>query len=225
MGGYYNGVNIMLLWLVVEEKGYCFNCWFIYKQVQVVGGQVCKGESSSFGVIFKLFEKQVEDKSGSKLFDVDGKLVMEFWVMVKLLYLFNVEQCDSLLEFVVGVIVVFLLQEDVDIVSMLVFNCIFDMLNVFGVKVILFSQNWVFYCLFIDEIVLLVVGQFFFDVDYWVILLYELVYVSGYVKWLNCEGIMFLLSWFGDLIYVFEEFIVELGSVFFCVELGVYGEV
>lgn len=151
----------MLLWLAAEEKGYRSNRWLTYKQAQAVGGQVRKGESSSLGVIFKPFEKQAEDKSGSKLFDADGKPVMESRVMAKSLYLFNVEQCDSLPESVVGVTTVPLSQEDVDTVSTPVFNRILDMLNASGVKATSFSQNRAFYRPSTDEIVLPAVGQFF----------------------------------------------------------------
>ncbi|HBY4093040.1 TPA: DUF1738 domain-containing protein [Klebsiella pneumoniae] len=224
-GGHYNGVNIMLLWLAAEEKGYRSNRWLTYKQAQAVGGQVRKGESSSLGVIFKPFEKQAEDKSGSKLFDADGKPVMESRVMAKSLYLFNVEQCDSLPESVVGVTAVPLSQEDVDTVSTPVFNRILDMLNASGVKATSFSQNRAFYRPSTDEIVLPAVGQFFSDADYWAALLHELVHASGHAKRLNREGITSSLSRFGDPIYAFEELIAELGSAFLCAELGVYGEV
>ncbi|MCP6570779.1 ArdC family protein, partial [Klebsiella pneumoniae] len=37
-GCHYNGVNIMLLWLAEEEKGYRSNRWLTYKQAQAVGG-------------------------------------------------------------------------------------------------------------------------------------------------------------------------------------------
>lgn len=36
-GCHYNGVNIMLLWLAAEEKGYHSNRWLTYKQAQSVG--------------------------------------------------------------------------------------------------------------------------------------------------------------------------------------------
>ncbi len=52
----------------------------------------------------------------------------------RIVAVFNVEQCDSLPEAVVGVTAVPLAQEDVDTVSTPVFNRILDMLNAYGVK-------------------------------------------------------------------------------------------
>lgn len=95
-GRAYSGVNVLLLWLEAEEKGYKTDRWVTYKQAQDMGGQVRKGETCAQAVIFKPFEKQAEDLSGNLRFDAEGNPLMESRVMIKPNFLFNVDQCDGL---------------------------------------------------------------------------------------------------------------------------------
>ncbi len=101
-GRHYSGVNIPLLWMSAEERGFSSDRWLTYQQAKAVGGQVRKGETSSMAIIYKPFEKQATDGNDNKLFDKDGNPVMESLAMLKPLQLFNVAQCDGLPDAVAG---------------------------------------------------------------------------------------------------------------------------
>lgn len=89
-GKHYSGVNIPLLWMSAEERGFSSDRWLTYQQAKAVGGQVRKGEMCSMAIIYKSFEKQTTDDDGTRLFDEDGRPMMESLAMLKPLQLFNV---------------------------------------------------------------------------------------------------------------------------------------
>ena len=43
----YSGINILLLWSALEEKGFASNYWVTFKQALAMGGVVRKGESGT----------------------------------------------------------------------------------------------------------------------------------------------------------------------------------
>lgn len=71
-GKCYRGVNILMLWMTAEEKGYSSPTWGTYKQWQSAGYQVRQGEKSSQIVIFKEWETapdpQRTDDNGKRIF-------------------------------------------------------------------------------------------------------------------------------------------------------------
>lgn len=46
-GDHYRGINVLMLWVVAQEKGYLSARWMTYRQAQELGGQVRKGEKST----------------------------------------------------------------------------------------------------------------------------------------------------------------------------------
>jgi len=221
----YSGVNIPLLWMAAEERGFSTDRWLTYNQAQQAGGQVRKGETSSLAVVFKPFEKQAEDNTGNKLFDDQGKPVMESLAMLKSLQLFNTEQCEGLPEQMAGQPAKHMTQEETDTLSAPVMNRVLAIFNASGVRSTALRQNRAYYWPARDEIVMPLTGQFFTEADYWSTLLHELVHASGHETRLNREGITSSTRKFGDPVYTFEELVAEMGSAFLCAELGVYGEV
>ncbi|WP_176084247.1 zincin-like metallopeptidase domain-containing protein [Martelella sp. HB161492] len=57
----YRGINVVLLWIEAEDRGYTSPYWMTYKQAQELGGQVKKGEKSALVVYANTFEKKEED--------------------------------------------------------------------------------------------------------------------------------------------------------------------
>ncbi|NDL64241.1 ArdC family protein [Acerihabitans arboris] len=224
-GRAYSGVNIPLLWMAAEERGFRSDRWLTYNQAQQAGGQVLKGETSSLAVVFKPFEKQAEDNNGNKLFDDKGKPLMESRAMLRSLQLFNTEQCEGLPEQMAGQPAKHMTQEETDTLSAPVMNRVLAIFNASGVKSTSLRQNRAYYWPARDEIVMPMPSQFFTEADYWSTLLHELVHASGHETRLNREGITSSTRKFGDPIYCVEELIAEMGSAFLCAELGVYGEV
>lgn len=84
-GEAYRGINVLMLWLTAEEKGYRSPYWFTYRQAQEAGGQVRKGEKSATVVKYGTVERQ-DEASG------DEKRVP----YLKAYRVFNAEQIDGL---------------------------------------------------------------------------------------------------------------------------------
>lgn len=81
----YRGFNIFWLDMVRYSVGYDQPQWLTFKQCQAMGGQVRKGEKSTFVTFFKFYEK--EDKETG---DVTRLPCLRTYNV------FNVEQCDGL---------------------------------------------------------------------------------------------------------------------------------
>lgn len=224
-GKAYSGINIPLLWMAAEERGFSSDRWLTFRQAHLAGGNVRTGETCSVAVIFKPFEVQAEDDQGIKLTDKDGKPVMESRTMLRPLQLFNTQQCDGLPADLYDDPSVFLTEEEAKTVSATVMNRVMEIFNASGVAVNFLEQNRAYYRPAVDQIVMPTSEQFFTEADYWSTLLHELVHASGHQKRLNREGITSSTRQFGDAVYAFEELIAEMGSAFLCAELGVYGEV
>lgn len=86
----YRGINVILLWLEAEERGYSSPFWFTYRQAQAAGAQVRKGEKSSPVVKFGTFESSKEATTDG----ADPRKIM----FTKLYSVFNAEQIDGLPE-------------------------------------------------------------------------------------------------------------------------------
>ena len=86
-GRKYNGINVFLLYLTAQDKGYASNRWATFKQAKAAGTHVRKGEKSTLVIFWKFLQKQNE---------TTGK--METIPMIRHYNVFNIEQmcpgCD-----------------------------------------------------------------------------------------------------------------------------------
>lgn len=89
-GAFYSGINIPLLWIAQEERGFSTSTWLTYKQAQEMGGQVRKGEKGTMGIFFKPWEK----KTGE--YNAENKEIMEIIPMVKEFTVFNLDQIEGI---------------------------------------------------------------------------------------------------------------------------------
>jgi antirestriction protein ArdC len=80
----YQGLNILVLWSEREEKGYADPLWLTYKQCQLAGGQVRKGERAT--QVIYVNKTLVKDENE------DERLVP----FMRLFHVFNIAQCDGL---------------------------------------------------------------------------------------------------------------------------------
>lgn len=84
IGEPYRGINILMLWLAAEAKGYRAAHWFTYRQAQEAGGQVRKGEKSATVVKYGTFERETEEGDERRI------------PYLKAYRVFNAEQIDGL---------------------------------------------------------------------------------------------------------------------------------
>lgn len=224
-GRQYSGVNIPLLWMAAEERGFSADRWLTYHQAQQLGGHVRQGETSSLAVVYKQFEKQATDAGGNAVCDAEGNPLMESRSMLKTLQLFNVQQCEGLPSDMGSKPASLITEHESETLSAPIVNRVMEIFQATGVAVAFLKQDHAFYRTRTDQIVMPTSGQFFTEADYWATLLHELVHATGHEKRLNRKGITSSSRKFGDPVYAFEELVAEIGSAFLCAELGVYGEV
>ena len=89
----YSGINILLLWSALDEKGFGNSQWLTFKQALAMGGSVRKGES---GAHVYFADKFVPEKEKQKAQDngTDPASVH----FLKRYTVFNIAQCDGLPE-------------------------------------------------------------------------------------------------------------------------------
>lgn len=57
-GDPYRGINVLMLWLTASNEEHLSQHWFTYKQAQLAGGQVCKGQNSTRVVYYSTLERE-----------------------------------------------------------------------------------------------------------------------------------------------------------------------
>lgn len=60
----YKGINVLMLWMMAEKRGYTSENWFTYRQAKEAGGQVRKGEKSTAVIYYNTVK--TEDKQGEE---------------------------------------------------------------------------------------------------------------------------------------------------------------
>lgn len=84
----YRGVNVLILWIAAEEKGYGRSHWMTFNQAREYGGCVRKGEKSTTIIYCEPVSRKETAPDGTET-------ETYFWIH-KYYNVFNVEQCDGL---------------------------------------------------------------------------------------------------------------------------------
>lgn len=193
-GKHYSGINIVILWAEMVNRGYKSNVWLTFKQAHKLGGYVKKGELGTH--CFYYAAKEIEDENGKpKTIFYNKKFVV-----------FNVEQiediCCSLPE-----------QPKSDFE----FNKKAEqIMQATGATISKYCKEACYSSP--NDIILLPPEEAFINPEsFYSTLLHELVHWTGHVTRLNrhTKSVKY-----GDEAYAFEELVAELGSAFLCAELG-----
>jgi antirestriction protein ArdC len=88
-GSPYHGMNIFWLWMIAELRGFTSPYWMTYRQSQLLGGQVRRGERSSIAVFYKTYGKAVDDPQ-------TGESTIEARRLLRSYAIFNASQIDGL---------------------------------------------------------------------------------------------------------------------------------
>jgi len=92
-GNRYSGINILLLWGAAMMVGHRVNRWVTFKQAQALGGTVMKGEKSTQIVYADRFIPKEERERARDTGDDPRSIAF-----LKTYNVFNVSQCEGLLE-------------------------------------------------------------------------------------------------------------------------------
>jgi antirestriction protein ArdC len=87
----YSGINILLLWTALEERGFASSYWLTFKQALSLGSAVRKGETGT-GVYFA--DKFIPEKERQKAQDEGANPTAVHFL--KRYTVFNAEQCEGL---------------------------------------------------------------------------------------------------------------------------------
>ncbi len=201
-GNSYNGINILILWMIADAKGYQQNLWGTFKQWQKAGAKVIKGEKHTKGIFYKSFTKEDEETGEEK--------TVKF---IRQIQLFNVAQVE-------GYEMPALpdLQDDVTTIAN-----IENFVTNTGANVD-YGGEAAFYAPHADKITMprreLFIDDDSFDAtkNYYATLLHEITHWTGHKSRLNRDQ-----NHIGSSIenYAFEELIAEIGAAYLCADLGI----
>jgi antirestriction protein ArdC len=59
----YRGINVLWLWMAAEDAGHSSPFWLTYRQSQVLGGQVRKGERGTLAIFYRAYPAGEADES------------------------------------------------------------------------------------------------------------------------------------------------------------------
>lgn len=85
----YRGINTVWLWMAAEAAGYVSPSWLTYRQAQLLGGQVRKGERGTIAVFYKAYSKEIAD-CDTGLVEREARRVLKSFTV------FNACQIDGL---------------------------------------------------------------------------------------------------------------------------------
>ena len=196
----YRGINVFMLGMTAEFKGYDSPYWVTFKQARELGGSVRKGEKSSLVVFWKVLEKDNPKKPDTP----DTFPVLRYYRV------FNVAQCDSL-NFSK------LPDDAVDDTPDLEFSPIAACENVLKHFIkrpnILHNEQQAYYSPQRDVINMPKPETFTDEQHYYCVLFHELTHSTGHERRLNRPGITDLAA-FGSTCYSKEELVAEMGAAF-----------
>src|ERR1700731_198360 len=87
----YSGINVLILWGAVIERGFAGQSWLTFRQALALGGNVRKGEHGTTVVYADRFTPDEERRRAQR--DGDEPNAIPF---LKRFTVFNTDQCDGL---------------------------------------------------------------------------------------------------------------------------------
>lgn len=197
-GHRYSGVNVLLLWIAAQERGYSLNQWMTFNQANELGAKVRKGAKGVMCIFYKLVERSEPHDAGET--EGDGRSIP----LLKPFWLFNVADIEGL-------------QQDAAPSDARV-NYVDEgelVLQASGAT-LQHGGDVACYVPSMDLIRLPAAEQFKSAEDYYATAMHELIHWTGGESRLNRT----FGKRFGDDAYAFEELVAELGAAFLLSDLG-----
>jgi antirestriction protein ArdC len=89
----YSGINVLILWVAIIEKGFAYQNWITFRQAENLGCNVRKGErSTSVCYANRFIPKAERERAGLEGEEPEGIPFLKRYTV------FNVEQCEGLPE-------------------------------------------------------------------------------------------------------------------------------
>ncbi|UFZ02606.1 ssDNA-binding domain-containing protein [Bradyrhizobium ontarionense] len=199
----YSGINVLILWGAVIERGFAGQSWLTFRQALSLGGHVRKGER---GVTVVYADRFVPLDAQQRARETgDEAQAIPF---LKRFTVFNSEQCDGLPEDIVTAAPLPPAGAIEPVVESLIANSGVD----FRI-----GGDRAFYAPVEDFVQVPPPSAFFEPINWHRTALHELAHASGHASRLDRD----LSGRFGSRKYAFEELIAEIASAFSCAALGI----
>jgi antirestriction protein ArdC len=201
-GRRYSGINVLILWARVMERGFSSQRWLTYRQAQALGGNVRKGEAGTTICYADRFIPK--DQDGGDRDNEDQRQI----AFLKRFTVFNVDQCEGLGPDLVAAPVALAEEQIVPVAD--------DVVAASGVDFRIGGLE-AFYMPAKDLIMVPPRHAYFDQINAYRTWLHELVHATGHASRLGRD----LTNPFGSEGYAREELIAEMGSAFLCASLGI----
>lgn len=202
-GRTYSGINVLLLWGAVIERGFTGQSWLTFRQALSLGGNVKKGERGTTVVYADRFVPE-DEKRRARETGEDAQAIP----FLKRFTVFNTDQCENL-------------PEDVATAAPpaptgLIEPRVEALIEASGIDFRI-GGNRAFYVPAHDYVQVPPPLAYFEAINWHRTALHELGHASGAPHRLNRD----LSGSFGSKKYAFEELIAEINAAFCCASLGI----
>ena len=201
----YRGINTLLLWDASTEHGYQSDLWGTYRQWDMLGGHVNRGQRATKIIFWNVTNKMAIDRT-------TGEEKAEKRFFCKEYSVFNIDQCGG------EPLDRFRATRPVD--GFIDFGPAEEAIAATGADV-RHGGNRAFFDTNQDHIQLPIKEAFATPASYYSTALHELTHWSGHDSRLNRIN---KLARFGDESYAAEELVAELGAAFLTASLGIPNE-
>ncbi len=199
----YSGINILLLWSALEERGFASPYWVTFKQCIAMGGSVRKGEKGTQVYFADKFVPQKEKTRAEETGDEPNAIAF-----LKRYTVFNAEQCDGLPKGLIAAPVAKIEQQIVPEAEALIAATGAD----FRI-----GGDQAFYVPSEDFIRIPNQTAYTDQINYYRTAFHELGHWTGHKTRLDRN----LTTKFGTADYAREELVAEMATAFVCASLGI----
>jgi antirestriction protein ArdC len=202
-GRIYSGINVLLLWGAVVERGFGGQSWLTFRQALSLGGNVREGERGTTVVYADRFVPEDEKKRAAETGD-DPQAIP----FLKRFTVFNVEQCENLPDGIAA--------SAPPVPEGLIEPRVEALIQATGIDFRI-GGNRAFYVPARDYVQVSPPQAYFEPINWHRTALHELGHASGAPHRLNRD----LSGSFVSKKYAFEELIAEINAAFCCASLGI----
>ena len=199
----YSGINILILWCALEERGFRTQNWLTFRQALKIGAHVRKGEKGTAVFYADRFIPYRERTRAAEVGDEPSAIPF-----LKRFTVFNADQCEGLPSDIA--------PSPEPIAENLILPQADALIRATGADIRI-GGNRAFYVPSADYIQMPPPSSFFEPIDWHRTVLHELVHYSGHSSRLNRDQ----SGAHGSPSYAFEEIIAETGCAFLCAALSI----
>ena len=199
----YSGINVLILWTAVIDRGFSAQSWLTFRQALGLGGNVRKGEHGTTVVYADRFTPDEERRRAER--DGDEPNAIPF---LKRFTVFNTDQCENLPEGLV--------TAPAPVPEGLILPHAEALIAATGADFRVGGER-AFYSPDHDFIQVPRPEAYFEPINWHRTAVHELGHWSGHCSRLGCD----MSGGFGSALYAKEELIAEMTSAFVCASLGI----